>query len=59
MQSHIKSIDIEIFCIAQFHTFYAVIDPNKHLETALESHICMVDDSRYRVLDLIFQPKFL
>jgi hypothetical protein len=37
----------------------AVIDPNEHLESALESHVCMVDDSRQMVLDLKFQPKFL
>jgi hypothetical protein len=32
--------------------------PNKHLETALQSHVCMVDRRRCMVLDLMFQPKF-
>jgi hypothetical protein len=36
-----------------------VIDPNKHLETALERHVCVVDHSRHMVLNVMFQPKFL
>jgi hypothetical protein len=35
------------------------IDPNKHLETTLESNVCMVDCRWHLVLDLTFQPRFL